>query len=287
MSARVCVSVETPGQLEAVLDAGKMPERLYLPLSAFLSGAGRNSEGWNQELPRLSRVEKTELFAALPYVLREEQGKQGLSDITEVLLLERESGLPVRGALARNLEELAYLRDAGYPGTLEADYTVPIWNAAALAEASALFDEWTLSPELDWHEMEELLREAALSDGENPQRHAALVVYGRVPMMVSAGCVRKTAGVCRGTEREVRHTEVLRDRKGKLLTVTTDCRACYNVIRNAVPTSLHRYRKEAERLAVGRFRIDLTVESSEEAAAVLAGRYPGETTAGRFKDGVE
>ena len=84
-------------------------------------------------------------------------------------------------------------------------------------------------------------------------------------MMVSAGCVRKTAGKCIHGK-GLTWTE-LEDRMGKKLPVAIDCLHCQNVIYNAVPTMIT---KGLDRMAGQvHFRLDLTTESREETETVL------------------
>ncbi|MCR5675898.1 MAG: hypothetical protein K6G16_09335 [Lachnospiraceae bacterium] len=278
-----CISVETGEQLHEVLREEMLPERLYLPLSFWMD---ERTEAALREIPA-----QTEIFAALPFVFREEQGSRAERDLRRLLSGDAGDGPAISGVLARSLEELAFLTEAGYDGIREADQQIPFWNSRALSETAALFNEWTLSPELNRHEIAELLGAC----GEM-RENACLIIYGRTPMMVSAGCVRKTNGRCTGSGRETGFTEFLRDRKGKNIPVTGDCRFCYNVIRNAVPTSLHRFRKEIRALGIGRVRLDLTSEDAREARAALALFRPEngggetdtlETTNGRFVHGVE
>ncbi|MCD8019062.1 MAG: hypothetical protein LUF92_05580, partial [Clostridiales bacterium] len=76
-------------------------------------------------------------------------------------------------------------------------------------------------------------REETVTDGEDTAEDrkdasSALewTVYGRIPVMRSAQCVKKTAGLCDG------RPEVLwlEDQKGRRLPVATHCDACYNTI---------------------------------------------------------
>ncbi len=263
------VSLRTGEQLEAVSaaasDAGV--RRVYLPTEMILSDRPEDKESIN----RLNRYGISEIFAALPYMLREDPGRAGEEDIRRVLDSDG-----ISGALVRNLEEAAFLKEIGYTGTLEADEQMAPWNRAALRELMTLTDEWTVSPELNLREIREMTEDA---------EHAAIVVYGRAPMMVSANCVRRTTGRCTGAGEPVSRTEYLRDRKGMRLPVITDCRNCCNVILNAVPRYLGKYLDRIAELGIGRARVDLTTETGEETRGILRGQV-GETTAGRFVKGV-
>ena len=114
------------------------------------------------------------------------------------------------------------------------------------------------------------------------------LIYGKIPMMVTANCVTQTLDRCRKGE-DGRITE-LTDRYHKRFPVMRNCTHCFNVIYNCVPLSLH---KEADRqIVVG--RLDFTTETEEETLQIL-NYYGGarkelpyvEYTTGHEKRGVE
>jgi len=271
------ILIRTKEQLQAVLsfDGERRFDRICLEQALLCTADGNLKETIKSIFNNGITI-----FAALSHMLREEEGRSGTEEIRRILDWEM-----ISGALVRNLEEAAFLKEIGYPGIVEADQALAPWNRAALGELLELADEWTISPELNVHEIRELLGEAD-PIGEKARSGAELVVYGRTPMMVSAGCVRRTTGRCPGGRESTGYTEVLRDRKGMRIPVITDCRNCCNVIYNAVPLYLGRQADRIDALGIRRIRMDLTTENTEETLALLAGQ-PGETTAGRFLKGVE
>ena len=69
------------------------------------------------------------------------------------------------------------------------------------------------------------------------QLHTEILVYGRLPVMVSAQCLLKTNGRClkqQGGKKVCRLT----DRMGKTFPVSAECRYCYNIIYNSTPLVL-------------------------------------------------
>ena len=63
-------------------------------------------------------------------------------------------------------------------------------------------------------------------------------------MMVTANCIRKTAGGClrrKGKRAASENMVRLLDRYRTEFPVETDCGYCYNIIYNSVPISLHAY----------------------------------------------
>lgn len=135
-----------------------------------------------------------------------------------------------------------------------------------------------------------------------------MVVYGRAPMMISAGCVKKTAGICKlertqenlaQSARAKRPAQgdpgfSLQDRYQARFPIRVDCRHCMNIVYNSVPLSLHQYLKEIEDSGAMALRLDFTVESRTETQRVLDlffGRIPVPEdyayTTGHYKKGVQ
>lgn len=137
------------------------------------------------------------------------------------------------GAFVRNTEALAYLRHHGYQGTVITDASVYVWNQEAREVLSRAADAFVYPLELAGRELADTFQKS-----EKAKFPGILTVYGRAPLMVSAGCVRKTEGLC--TKKEEGFYG-LKDRKGVVFPVRTICGCCQNIIYNSVPTSLHRY----------------------------------------------
>lgn len=111
-------------------------------------------------------------------------------------------------------------------------------------------------------------------------------VYGHIPFMQSAGCVKKTFRRCDGKN----GITYLTDRMGKKLPVVNFCSLCQNTVYNSIPLYLYEEMKE---IACDIYRIVFTVENSQRIKEVLscflAGRTPDsfEHTKGHFKKGIE
>ncbi|MBQ3028208.1 MAG: U32 family peptidase, partial [Lachnospiraceae bacterium] len=122
-----------------------------------------------------------------------------------------------------------------------------------------------------------------------------LVVYGRIPLMTSVHCIRKTMGLCK-KEKSSDGTEpmFLTDRVGKRLPVQQNCSECYNVIYNPECLSLLDGTDAVERLHPQAIRLDFTFESKEETERIVKSATGAGTpvtgtgyTRGHFKRGVE
>ncbi|MBR5970630.1 MAG: U32 family peptidase [Lachnospiraceae bacterium] len=278
-------------QAEAVFAGGFSAERCYL--DSFLA----LPEGAKALAARMRQLTEAELFLALPYMTRQEQALPMMRDLER--FCEEASDAGFAGMLARNFEQFAFLTEKGYAGELAADRSLYVWNPQAffaLRERNARFKGFTLSPEMSLAQWRHLTAEL---QGE---AQVTAVVYGYLPLMVSAGCIKENepGGGCSKQRGEAyRCGTELTDRTGRRMQVTCDCRNCYNVIWNAHRLSLHD--ALAQLAAMGervRLRLDFTTESAEEAAAVcrvfLAAEKGEELTlpyteytTGRLKKGVE
>ena len=114
----------------------------------------------------------------------------------------------------------------------------------------------TLPLELTNKELMEISRTDPPSD---------LVVYGRLPMMVSAQCIKKTTSGCDKRREAIN----MKDRTGKLLPVKNHCRFCYNTIYNPSPLLLFDCKNEISALKPDGLRMKFTIETEEETIRIL------------------
>ena len=194
--------------------------------------------------------------------------------------------------MARNLEELGWLREQGFRGEITADASLYQWNSRAVSLLRPLTDRTVLSLELT---AGQILQVPGLAD---PER-AVLTVYGRLPLMVSANCIRKTEGQCllgtggRAVNKDgllkgekTRATLAgdegfwsLKDRKGARFPVRSLCRFCSSIMYNSVPLSLHQYLEHPIFEQTGPVLLSFTTETGAETAEILA--WFGNALAGR------
>ena len=227
-------------------------------------------------------------YLALPYVIRErdEEYLRRLSDYlgqeTEPAGAEdtaSEKGSLIEGFLVRNYEEAAYVRSLRGSYETVPDAGLYVFNTRGADFWRKYCGEITLPYELNAQEMRHLAGYA-----HRIGMRSAMIVYSRIPMMVTANCIRKTAGQCGGTG-----SLSIRDRYGTYFPVETNCAHCYNIIYNSVPYSLHLQDKEIRRTGADVRRYDFTTESSEDCRRILDKRdFPYEKyTTGHLKRGVE
>ena len=265
----VCVS--TWDQFDQIIDRGLY--RIYLDSRLFLE---------KETLQKKLSLKKgnTQIYGSTPYIVREKDDKT-LFDVEDAYKEQL-----IQGVLIRNLESLAILKDSIAKKDLELDYGVYVWNHEALDLLSDKASGICLPVELNKGEWEELI-----TYGKQKMRLSA-VVYGSLPMMITANCLQKTSDGCRGKS----GTVMLKDRYGKEFPVYHDCRHCYNIVYNSVPLSLHRAFSEELQEAL-HCRLDFTLETAKECLKVteyfqkISVQYEdpfySEYTTGHYKRGVE
>ena len=182
-----------------------------------------------EELPEKS----FRLICALPPVFR-------VSNREIIRDMIREAGEKgFSGILVRTIEELELVRQMQYRGEVIADSSLYSWNGRSMSTLAADCSRIIASLELNQTSIADAVRAAQsrIDRGDRIADRIILPVYGRIPMMESAGCVRKTENLCSGRD----GFWFLEDRRGKRLPVRCRCGTCSNTIYNAVPLSLHQF----------------------------------------------
>ena len=203
-----------------------------------------------QIMETLTKEERSSCLIALPHVCRTDSREK----------VRKLASMGFKGVLARNPEELDILAQAGYSGLIIADGSLYQWNTAARDLLLRQCDLLSLGWELSSRDMIPLL--------EGAGGRQLLSVYGRVPMMITAGCVRKTAGMCSHKEQAFFS---ITDRMGKSIPVRCVCGHCYNVIYNSLPLSLHSFVRKKDPVAMGAagWICSFTTESGAETEEIL------------------
>ena len=262
------VSVEREEQLEACLKV-KNIQRIYLDEASFSEEeirrfAKKIKERGIEPALRFRRIER-----------REDPGKTCLSWLTE----NEETSL-FSAFMFRSLDQVSVLQRVEKRNFLSVfDYTLYSYNASALEVWKDFGAETVTFPiELNFREDKDFSSWANKSE-----LSTELLIYGHLPMMVSANCVEKTRNRCTKNN----HILGLKDRQNKELSVRLYCKFCYNQIFNADVFSLFGLEKEVAALKPDSLRLEFTVESKNEVEEVLQGRINKSFTRGHFHKGIE
>lgn len=108
------------------------------------------------------------------------------------------------------------------------------------------------------------------------QTDSEFIIYGYIPLMLSAQCVRKNTFQC---DRKEAHM-VLKDRYDKEFpcacvcypwkTGTTDQKEfCYNIIYNSIPYGLLNESQKVKELKTASLRLSFTLESAKETKEIV------------------
>lgn len=159
------------------------------------------------------------------------------------------------GVLIKNYEEYHYLLSLHYKKEIITDYNVYTFNHMAhdfWMKENISYD--TVPVELNDRE----LVNRGVSESE-------LIVYGYLPVMISAQCIHKTMENC-----DKRVTELyIKDRMNKQFFVRNNCKYCYNVIYNCEPLVLLDNVREIKDLAPKSLRLHFTTEDTKDIAGIL------------------
>lgn len=276
--ASIQLSVRTVEQLRAACASSLCHEDAILCLDGdlFLSLS-------DEKL--ISLAEENSVLVSLPDVLRERDTSYLERFFSKYASLKEK----LCGIRVASYDEIYSSREAlGEELPLYGDHRLYAWNTAAAAFFGRYLEGICLPLELTQGEQRDLLAHI-------PSAFFSKLVYGYLPMMVTANCVAKTMTQCHMEQGSTVST--LTDRTGKKLPILQNCEHCYNVIYNTVPLSLHReLSKWAGRVML---RLDFTIEDEKQTRQVLS-FYEGvlngkewnhppflEYTTGHEKHGVE
>ncbi len=267
------VSVEHPAQLKAALSVPEVG-------AIYLDSAEFGAEQWNEWVSRCHEADK-QCLLVMPHIFRD-RAKEYFETYRSRLESAGFDGLVIRA-----WEELELVHEWKISIPLVMDYGIYTMNHRAENFVREMAPElpmrFTLPVELNSRELE-----------ARGSRERELLVYGSVPVMVTAQCIRKTVEGCSKCPEYL----YLRDRKKKVFPVRNQCRFCCNTIYNSSPLSLLKDKKQIDRLQPEVLRLAFTSESAAQTGEVLDAyvktflhqepvELEGEFTRGHFKRGVE
>jgi len=249
-TGRFIVSVNRKEQLEAVAEIALEYKKC---ISRICVEADLLVENQEQVIANCTALAQNfEVVLALPYIIRQRDEKY-LSQI--FALLEQENSI-FSGILVRSPEGMGILKERKYKGNIYTDAGFYVWNRKALEVWQNEVSGICLPYELKSGELQ------SLTKFHVPYEK---VVYGRIPMMITANCVaNSTSGCVKGKNgKECR----LIDRYHKSFPVELNCIHCMNIIYNSIPLSLHgelvKWREKTD------FRINFTIEDIKNTKEIL------------------
>ena len=262
-------SVRTAEQMEVILEEEAIG-RIYADCTMF-------PRIWEKDsyVEWITKVHATgkEIYLVMPYIFRERTRKQYEAAYNRIF------GAGWDGILIANYESFAFLKEHGYTGRIMTDYNLYEFNQESRKfwKEKGVF-EFTAPVELTERELQDL----RVKDGE-------VIVYGYLPMMISAGCIQKTT---RGCLKKSGQTTIT-DRYRNPFVVKNECDYCYNILYNYVPLYLGDRMEEVYQIGPGRIRLMFTTERQQEVRQILSAYFEGKElpegtyTRGHWKRGIK
>lgn len=276
------VSVESQAQFDAVLSNTEV-KAIYVDSAEF------GAEKW-RELTSNCHISGKKCLLVMPHIFRTRAKKYFEENLTTL----KNAGFD--GLVIRAWEELEFLRELKLSLPLVMDYGIYTMNHQAedfiRKMAPEISMRFTLPVELNNRELE--ARTAGCDSDKKNIPDSELLVYGSIPVMVTAQCIQKTVTGCSKCPDYL----YLKDRVKKVFPVRNKCRFCYNTIYNSTPLSLLKEKKQIDRLNPGILRLSFTSEDAQQTKKVLkahvstflrgeSSELDGEFTRGHFRRGVE
>ncbi len=201
-----------------------------------------------------------EIGLSLPWMVR---GRMP-SDLPERLDTLTKQGLSC--ILVHNLEGFALMRRLGYAGLSVLDHSLYTWND----QAAGFFDDYSVM---------RITAPLELNAGELSHRNnhrTEMLIYGYLPVMVSAQCVRQDLAGCD----KANASAAFKDRYGNVFPVQCCCSPwksgntkeeipCYNMIYNSLPFGLLGENKEVQKLEMASWRLNFTLENADQVRRIL------------------
>jgi putative protease len=235
------VSVTSADQLSSEL-AGMRPQVIYVPLEELVSAPARITAFWENG--------KTVICAILPPVIHDGEEQEICT------MLKKLKDIHVEEVLVNSIGQIEAARTLGF--RVRGNYGLNVTNSQSLKTLKeAGLESATASFELKLSEIRELSK---CIDTE-------MIIYGRIPMMVTENCVIKSAlGVC-GCD----SNSTVRDKHGSAYPVMKSW-GCRNTIYSAKKIYLADKLKDINHLGLWGVKLMFTTENARECLQV-AQRY--------------
>ncbi|PKM50692.1 MAG: hypothetical protein CVV02_10430 [Firmicutes bacterium HGW-Firmicutes-7] len=213
---------------------------LYIELSSFSS---KEIKVISEACAELA----IKVYIVLPRIIRKD------TSVVVMDLLKSVKKYPIAGTMIRTLDSYELVQGIG---DMLVDYSANIFNNAAIDFwKQHSIKRFCVSPELNRKEIS-LLSNDALE----------LVVYGYIPLMVTAQCLNKTINkTCNNKEEPYE----LRDRKKVSFKVFRDCKTCQNTIYNSVPIVLIDKYKDLKAIGISHLRLEFLDEGPKDIKDIM------------------
>ncbi len=235
-------SCETLDQWQ-ILEGMEGLKELFLGISLFEEICRREGGGYFRGVSV-----RRDWSLALPHIVRHR-------DLDRILrVCGRALSYGCKGFLVRDLESFGLLAERGWAGRCRLDASMYTYNDEAV-------DFWRgQGVAADMVPLE--LNEKEIAHRDNSM--SSVMVYGYIPLMISAQCVQKNTGRCDRQKKCL----TLKDRYKKSFPVQCYCESCYNVIYNSLPYGLPGHKEILQGMGLDRAFLSFTVEDAARTESV-------------------
>lgn len=270
----IAVTANSIEMVKMLLDYKEVLE-IIIPSYLFYAANDKKEYVLNQQLVGIIKEygQNKRIIISLPKIIRD----NSVTILKELINLATKHN--IYGLMVSNYESLQSVVDSDFAGRVICDEHMYAANNESINTLRRLGADYLTYP------VELTIRECRDINLSN----AYLIVYGKMPLMISSNCTVKTLSGCR---KEMGFT-YLNDRKGADFPVLNICSECTNIIYNSVPTYIDTNTDAFKRQGAGLIRIDFTDETISEAKKILEHfvnskiRPSFEYTKGHFVKGVE
>lgn len=281
---RFRIAVTDKSQLSAVKEYLEANEQVIPAVSGVEADYTLLSEADLKLFALWCKQVEIDIYLIMPSVLRKRAVSYCDTYLTDALLNV------FAGFYLRNIDTVAYMNERIQKAEvtssplLIADYSLYTYNHASVLFLKEQGIGALVAPyELNVHEWNNLC-DACDRHGILMQKE--VLVYGHIPFMQSAGCIKKTFGKCD----HICEVTYIKDRIGKDMPVINNCKICENTVYNSVPLDLT---SEAAFTSADHYRISFSVEKTATVTEILDAVLNGKAlhlssyTKGHYKKGVE
>lgn len=273
----ITVSIENRAQLTPVLESD-IVNAVYLDSTCYTRKNMLSDLKTDSEL--IMKAGK-KVYFILPAVFR-----MHTSDFYKNIAKDLQN-LPLDGIMIKNYDALWFAKTYLKELPLFIDHNLYSYNNKAVSELLQ-FEPVRITAPLELNK-----KELAHRNNGNSE----LLIYGKLPLMTSAQCVKRSTEGCNRTPGII----YMKDRYNVIFPIKNNCDECYNVIYNSLPLVLFGQAEEIKRMKFASYRLSFTTETVKEVRNVLdicaetfvaqskniKDIYSGEFTYGHYKRGVE
>lgn len=204
-----------------------------------------------------------DIYVSLPYIIREHSKCISQSELVDLICklnseMYNRFGKYISGYYFSNYESLNILKKNNIKGKYIADLHVYALNREAFNYLKKYgVSNMTVPVELS---KGELIKRGIIGE--------ELIVYGRIPMMISTQCIKKTTDGCKYSSKG--HMLYINDRKHVQMPVYCNCVECTGVIYNSVPLSIYDETDFIKRINPSVIRLNFTDETTSDINNILS-----------------